>query len=71
MKYFNEPFFHTQSNGDLENEERIGAVILKMLKMANKQELGLGKEDTDSGFHRLTSKINLISYLILISQKNY
>lgn len=44
-----------QSNGDLENDERIGSVIVKMLRAAQKQELGL-VEDKD-GFQRLTSKL--------------
>lgn len=41
-----------QSNGDLENDERIGNIIMKMIKTAQKQELGL---DDKEGFQRMTS----------------
>jgi len=44
-----------QSNGDLENDERIGGIVIKMLKLAQKHELGL-TEDKE-GFQRLTSRI--------------
>ncbi len=43
-----------QSNGDLENDERIGGIIVKMLRTAHKQELGLN--DEKDGFQRMTSK---------------
>ena len=52
------PFF--QSNGDLENDERIGGIVIKMLKLAQKHELGL-TEDKE-GFQRLTSAIYYFNF---------
>ena len=44
-----------QSNGDLENDERIGNIIIKMLRAAQKHELGLTEEK--DGFQRMTSEL--------------
>ena len=44
-----------KSNGDLENDERLGMIIVKILKSASKQELGLSEDGKDEGFQRLTS----------------
>lgn len=49
-------FLTQQSNGDLENDERIGSVIVKMLRVAHKQELGITNEK--DGFQRMTGILN-------------
>lgn len=55
-----------QSNGDLENDERLGSVIVKMLKVASRNELGL--TEGQEGFQRLTS---ISSSLIQLSSLVY
>nr|CAH0100953.1 unnamed protein product [Daphnia galeata] len=55
------------SNGDLENDERIGGLIVKMLRTAQKQELGLNGEK--DGFQRMTINYPDHCYIICVSNK--
>nr|CAH0103916.1 unnamed protein product [Daphnia galeata] len=55
------------SNGDLENDERIGGIIVKMLRTAHKQELGLN--DEKDGFQRMTINYPDHCYIVCVSNK--
>jgi len=55
------------SNGDLENDERIGGIIMKMLKMAQKQDMGISEDK--EGFQRLTINYPDHCYIVCISNR--
>lgn len=58
-------FITDQSNGDLENDERIGGIIMKMLKMAQKQDMGISEDK--EGFQRLTSNFHYTPHIQIFS----